>query len=171
MKIITETDRLILREFVAEDLNRLSKILADEQVMRYSSTGVMTKEQTANLIKNNMYSYQIEGCGSFAVIHKDTNKLIGMCGCYPQEIDGPREIEVVYKLQPNYWGKGLATEALKATINYAHNTLKVNRLVAAIDKKNIPSIKVAEKVGMQYEKDSVYLGIPIFMYAIELKKN
>ena len=76
----------------------------------------------------------------------ETGKVIGFCGIkYLPEIDLP---EVGYRFLKEFWGKGIATEAAKACVEFAKNDLKVDKLVALIIPENIGSIKVAEKLGM-----------------------
>ncbi len=167
---IIQTDRLNLREFCKDDLHKLYKILSNANVMQYSSTGIMTKEDTRKLIERNINSYQQGHTGIWAVTDKENDKLIGMGGCYFQEIEGPRELEIVYKLKSSYWGKGLGTELAASLVEYALSKLGVNRVVAAIDINNQPSMRVAEKIGMHLERSSVYLEKPIYLYAIEKPK-
>ena len=66
-----------------------------------------------------------------------------------------------------YWGKGLATEAAIATRDYAFARLGITRLISIIDPENVRSIRVAEKIGMQYEKDVVFQSLPVRIYAID----
>ncbi len=90
--------------------------------------------------------------GLWATIFKETGAFIGRCGLLPWTIDGREEVEVAYLLDKAYWGQGLATEAAGAIADYAHNTLGLKRLICLIDEGNIASRRVAEKIGMRFER-------------------
>ncbi len=163
---IADNPRITLRHFGQNDLDTLAVILADPEVMRFSLSGPKTLEQTQSLIENMLMSYEQQGRGLYAVVHKDDKKLIGYCGFFSQEVDGQREIEVGYRLAPAYWGKGLATEAALATRDYAFSQLGLTRLISIIEPENIRSIRVAEKIGMRHEKDSKFRDLPVQIYAM-----
>jgi RimJ/RimL family protein N-acetyltransferase len=70
-----------------------------------------------------------------------------------EDADGRREIELGYRIARPYWGQGLATEAAGAAVRYAFDQLMLERVVSSIDGKNTASIRVAEKIGMSYQRD------------------
>jgi len=166
---VTETERLILRHFCESDIDSLANILADPEVMKFSLKGPYSLEQTRGLVEYTISSYESNGLGLWAAVHKADGNLIGYCGHFVQEIDGRREIELTYRFAKEYWGKGLATEAARATCKYAFTELGLNHLISIIEAENIASIRVAEKCGLKYEKDSTFHGIPVRIYYIELK--
>jgi RimJ/RimL family protein N-acetyltransferase len=165
--IIAETQRIRLRFFNLNDLDALAAIFADPQVMRFSISGVKTKAQTKNTIDNIFLSYEKRGWGLYAIEQREERQLIGYCGLFAQQIDGQAEIEVGYRLATIYWGKGFATEAAIATHDYAFARLGITRLISIVDPENVRSIRVAEKIGIQYEKDTVFQSLPVRIYAIE----
>ena len=168
MKKILETQNLILREFVMEDAPALQKILSDKDVMRFSIWGPLDLEATKIFLeKTAIESYKENGFGKWAVIHKDTNTLIGICGLLNEDI-GTNEIktELGYRLAKEFWGKGLGTEAARAVRDYAFTTLDLDEIVSCIDKENIPSIRVAEKNGMTFWKEGSLFGLPCQIYHI-----
>jgi RimJ/RimL family protein N-acetyltransferase len=91
--------------------------------------------------------------GLWATIHKETGKFIGRCGLLPWTIEGKYDVEVAYTLAEEYWGQGLGTEAAQAILEYAFEKLNLTRLICLIDPENIPSQRVAEKIGMAFEKE------------------
>lgn len=169
--IIKESDRLTIRHLTIKDHPRLAKMMADPRVMQYEANGIVDSDGTMHFLKSCISCYEINGFGIFAVVHKNTNKLIGVCGIYPQTIDGPDEIELLYRIQPNYWGLGIASEAAKLVLEFAREELKRDRIIAAMDKNNIASIKVAQKLGMVLENESEYRGIPIYIFSTKKKNN
>ena len=165
--VVTTTSRLRLREFTPDDLDALALILADPEVMRFSLSGPETREQTAAFITWCREQYTRSGFGLWAVIHAGDRCLIGYCGLSEWEIDGAHEVEVGYRLDPRYWGQGLATEAAQAALAYAQDHLGLNRVIAIIEAANVASVRVAEKIGMHWEKEAVLHNIPVRIYATE----
>jgi [ribosomal protein S5]-alanine N-acetyltransferase len=87
------------------------------------------------------------------------NQLIGYCGFFHQEVDGTNEIEIGYRLHPNYWNKGLATGAAQAVRDNAFRDLNLSRVISLIHPENAASRRVAEKSGCNsstkpFSKDS-----------------
>ena len=166
-----ETDRLILREFGKEDLDELHEVLSNARVMRFSATGPFSREQTSEFIDRCRKTYCEKGFGMYAVMEKKRNRIIGCCGFFFQVIDGMDEVEIGYRLHPDFWNQGLGTEAARAVQDYGFGPLGLKRLISIIEAENVPSIRVAEKNGLRHEKDSVHKGIPVRIYAIESGKG
>ena len=164
--IITETPRLILRHFTHDDLDNLAPILADPQVMYFSARGVQTREQTRKFINWMLSSYQEEGFGLYAVIYKENYQLIGFCGLLIWDLKKQQEVEIGYRFASQHWGRGLGTEAALAVRDYAWHKLNLNRLICIIQPENNRSIRVAEKLGMKYEKNTVFMNLEVGVYSI-----
>lgn len=165
--IIAETERLQIRQFRRDDLDALSAVLSDPEVMRFSLGGVKTKPEVAGFIEKALEIYPHVGFGIWAVIDKANSEIIGYCGLIPQKIDGQRWMELGYRLGTAYWGKGYATEAAEVIKEYAFQRLGLKRLISIIEAENVGSWKVAEKIGMRYEKDSTFGDKVVRIYAIE----
>jgi [ribosomal protein S5]-alanine N-acetyltransferase len=162
--IIKETPRLVLRHFTSDDLNDLTPILADAEVMRYSLSGVKTRSQTKDFINWMLDLYQKKNLGLYALIQQKDRQLIGYCGLLEWDFEGIEEVEIGYRLARKYWGRGLATEAAIAVRDYAWNELKIDKLICLIESENIRSIRVAEKLGMNYEKTMIFKGLNVRVY-------
>ncbi len=165
--VVTTTPRLLLREFSPDDIDALAPILADPEVMRFSLSGPETREQTAAFITWCQEQYISRSFGLWAVIHIGDGQLIGYCGLSAWEIDGAHEVEVGYRLDPHYWGQGLGTEAARAALAYARTHLGQDRVIAIIEAANVASVRVAENIGMHWEKEAVLHDIPVRIYASE----
>lgn len=144
-------------------------VFGDPEVMRFGD-GVQTpewvREWTLTCLER---YYQRWGFGPYAVVEKQSQELIGYCGLfYFPDVGGKPEVEIGYRLRRSAWGKGFATEAACAVRDFAFNSLGMQRLIALIDPDNIASIRVAEKLGMQYEKDIMLPGYthPDRIYAV-----
>lgn len=162
-----ETQRLILREFQPKDLVQFAPILANPQVMKFSPTGILSVQQTQAKIDNFIASYQKNGFGKWAVILKRRNKLIGYCGLAIEEIDRVNEREIGYRLDSKFWGQGFATEAASATIEYGFEKLNFPYILGIVERANKSSVKVLQKLGMRYERETIFLGIKMDVYRLK----
>ena len=162
---VLETSRLTLRPFQEENLDRLAQLMANEGFMRFS-LGVYTREQTQTVL-DKFLSWNRAGRPSpFAVLVRSNSTLIGYCGFLHWQIDGTDEIEIGYRLHPDYWDKGIATEAAMAVRDHAFRDLKLPRVISLIHPENIPSRRVAEKIGMTLEKQTTFRGFPTNVFSL-----
>ena len=151
--IILETNRLLLRHLVLEDLNDLFSLYRDPEIRRYFPEGVLTFEETREELEWHMNGHpKYPKLGLWATIHKETGTFIGRCGLLPWEIDGRLEVEIAYLLDKSFWHQGLATEAAKGILDYGFGKLNLTRLICLIDPENIASQRVAERIGMTLER-------------------
>jgi [ribosomal protein S5]-alanine N-acetyltransferase len=148
------TARLLLRHFHILDSVPLYRVFGDAEVMRFGN-GVQTREWVLSWLQTCLeWYYRSWGFGPYAVVTKHNQEVIGYCGLfYFPDLDGQPEVEIGYRLARSAWGQGYATEAAIAVRDYAFKTLGIKRLIAMIDPSNIASVRVAKKIGMQYEKD------------------
>lgn len=163
--IIAETSRLILRYFTLDDLDDLTPILADAEVMQYSIGGVKTRSQTEEFLSKMLSYYRKYNLGLYAVIDRKDRRLIGYCGLLVWHFEEHIEIEIGYRLARAYWGKGRGTEAATSVRDYARNILGINRLICIIEPENIRSIRVAQNLGMHYEKNINLQGLNVRIYS------
>lgn len=167
--MIIETERLILRPFVQEDLDALALILADPDVMLFSLNGPLKdKEKVRDYLQTRILDHYAQfGFGLYATIHKQDQCLIGFVGLLTQFIEEEKKVELAYRLAPAYWGKGLATEAARAVCHYAFDQLHLEELISIIDSKNVRSLQVAKRVGMHYWKAVHFHGFAVGVYALK----
>lgn len=168
--IILETKRLVLRRLVLEDLDDLFALYRDPEIRKYFPEGVLnyndTKEELEWFLNGHPKHPEL---GLWATIHKETGKFIGRCGLLPWTIEGQAEVEIAYLLDKAFWKQGLATEAAQGLLRYGFEQLKLSRLICMIDPANIASQRVAERIGMTFEKQvDEYEGehLPFFIYSI-----
>lgn len=163
-----ETQRLILREFQQKDLHQLATILANPQVMKFSPTGILSTCQTQAKIDSFINSYEVFGFGKWAIIFKQSNQLIGYCGIAIEKIDNVNQREIGYRIDPNFWGKGLGTEAASATIQYGFEQLRFPYILGMVERANTASVRVLEKLGMKYEKETIFYGVDMDIYRLNI---
>ena len=144
---IIDTTRLQGKQFSLSDLADLRAILSDPEVMKYSLNGVYDEAATREFIEWCMKCYHTHGFGPLAQIEKESSKLVGFCGIYPEKVGDVSEVGLGYRFAKNYWGKGLASESSKAIVDFAFSEKKVNSIVVIVEPEHIASIRVAEKAG------------------------
>jgi RimJ/RimL family protein N-acetyltransferase len=145
--MILETERLLLREMVVEDLPQLAEILQDEQIM-YAYEGAMSETETKEWLDKQLIRYKEDGFGLWAAVLKNTGEMIGQCGLSWQYADGKRVLEVGYLFNRAYWNRGYAIEAAKGCKRYAFDTLNADEVYSIIRDTNLASINVAIRNGM-----------------------
>ncbi len=161
---VIQTSRLSLRHFVEADLDSLAELMANPDFMRFS-TGVFSREATERFLFDRLIAPNREGLPSqLAVILREENRLIGYCGFFQQEVDGMAEMEIGYRLHPDVWNRGMATEAARAVRDYAFDVLKLDRVISLIHPDNHASIRVAQKNGMRVEKRTTFRGFPTLVF-------
>lgn len=148
MKWILESERLGFREITKEDFTLLCPILQDGEIM-YAWEHGFTESEVRDWIEKNISRYASDGFSYYAAIRKTTGELIGMMGPLIENIQGRAHIGVAYILDKKYWGQGYATEGAKACMEFAFSHLHAENVIAEIRPENLPSRKVAERLGMR----------------------
>lgn len=146
-----ETKRLAVRQFQPADLDVFAALCADPQVMRYVDDGTtLPHSEVARWIEVCQEKYRQRGYGTSAVFEKATGDFIGYCGVV--RAPGNDFDELIYVYHAHSWGKGYATEAGRAMLAYVFEKSTLDKIYATIYPNNEPSIKVAGKLGMTFEK-------------------
>lgn len=140
-----ETERLTLRAWRNEDFEPLAGFLADADVMRYLSGKPLSRSDAWRSMATTIGHWHLRGYGVWAVERKSDNAFIGRVGMLNPE--GWPGLEVGWTLGKPFWGMGYATEAGRASMNYAFLTQSVDRLISVIDPRNAASQAVAMRLG------------------------
>jgi RimJ/RimL family protein N-acetyltransferase len=152
--VILETRRLLLRHQVISDLDDLWALYCDPEITKYIPDAPRSREEAREELEWHMNGHpRFPELGLWATIDKETGRFIGRCGLLPWTIDGQNEVEVAYTIARDHWGQGLATEAAQAILEYGFENLRLDRLICLIVPGNTGSQKVAEKIGMKFERD------------------
>jgi ribosomal-protein-alanine N-acetyltransferase len=160
------TSRLQLRPYAMEDLDALHRIFIDPQVRKYlCDDKIVPREWVVTEIENNTRCFEQHGFGQWSLFLRDTSKLIGFCG-FRFFYDNPPELQLIYGLSPQYWGKGLATEAAETMIQYGFTEHKFEQIISATDLDNIASARVMERLGMKFVQCVNKDGLDLLYYAI-----
>ena len=145
------TDRLILRKMLVSDYKDMFDYSSRPETSRYL---LWTPHDSPKFSKRYLSylqgQYRDENFYDFALEDKATKKMIGTCGFTSFDLEN-NAAEVGYVLHPEYWGKGLAAEALKRLMRFGFTELRLHRLIAKIIDENEASKRVAEKCGFRHE--------------------
>lgn len=161
MQIILETKRVYLRQFTEADAPLIYHLNTQPGVLKYVPEPILTSVDHAREVIINIILPQYKNrLGRWAVHVKENNEFIGWCGL--KLVEG--EIDLGYRFLPAVWGKGYATEAAKATLEYGHTVLQIKKIIAHAHVDNIASQKVLEKTGMQFVGEGMDEGVPVKGY-------
>lgn len=166
MKVILETDRLVLREYVEDDAEAFFKLNTDPEVLRFVPDKALLNVEQARqlLIDHPIADYRKHGFGRGACILKSTGEQIGFAGLkYLEELG---EVDVAYRLLPTHWGLGLATEAALASVRYGFADLGLKQIIGLVMPENIASLRVLEKAGLRYAEEVTFWGNQFSKYII-----
>jgi RimJ/RimL family protein N-acetyltransferase len=168
--VILETERLLFRRLVLDDLDALFALYSDKETRQYFPDGTdgtltyaETKEEVEWFLNGHPNRPEL---GLWAAIHKETGQFIGRCGLLPWTIEGREEVEVAYLLDKRFWRQGLGTEAARAILRYGFDQLHLSRLICMVDPDNQASAKVATNIGMTLEKELVDETGPFLLFSI-----
>ncbi|PIF31029.1 RimJ/RimL family protein N-acetyltransferase [Flavobacterium sp. 9] len=160
MKEPIETERLLLRELQFSDVDGIFELESNPNVHLYVGNKPITHiDQSRAYIEFIHKQYKDFGTGRWAVILKETNEFIGWSGIkfITNEINSHKDFyEIGYRFIEKHWGKGYATEAGKAFVDYAFNVMKVDALYAYADAGNENSRRILEKLGLRYVNSFEY---------------
>ena len=152
--LILETRRLTLRHLEPRDLDAMYALYRDPEMRQYFPDGVRTLEETKEELEWFLDGHpKFPELGLWATVERSSGAFLGRCGLLPWEIEQQHEVELAFMVNKERWGEGLATEAALAIRSYAQEVLSLERLICLITPGNSASVRVAEKVGMQYERE------------------
>ena len=151
MKIITVTDRLILREFSSKDATHFYLLNLNTNVIKYTGDIAFSNVEEAKIFLDNYREYSLYHMGRWAVIEKSTNNFLGWCGL--KFNSKTKYADIGFRFFEEYWNRGFATESSKACIKYGFEKLNLNTIIGRAMQQNTASIRVLEKIGLCFEKE------------------
>lgn len=169
MKKILETSRLYLREMTPDDAEEAYRLNLDPEVIRYTGDVAFESAESARTFLEKYSDYERNGIGRWAMIRKSDETFLGWCGLKRHADDS---VDVGYRLHRIYWGAGYATEAALACLEYGFQHCELNEIVAHATVSNQGSIRVLEKIGMQYLKEVEDDSFPerVSVYALSMEQ-
>ena len=159
---IIRTKRLIIRNWQERDRAFFHRINSDDKIMEFfpfrrdrAASDALMDEMRADIAA--------EGCGWTAAEEIETGECIGFIGLHPVEIEGvaPQgSYEIGWRLAPEFWGKGFATEGARALVDFAFDTLSLDEVISFAVWNNRRSTAVMERLGMRYDRNFDHPSIP-----------
>jgi|GEM_PF-560485 [ribosomal protein S5]-alanine N-acetyltransferase len=167
---ILETERLYYRPFAEADLEQLYQLYSDKEVMEHiPMEKAMGKKIDKTAIKEMLDFYirhqQEYGYSHWAAFEKETDEFVGRIGIHKEK--KPSTVMAGYIIRKEFWGKGYATESMRAIIDWAFSNTDVSKIIGATVPEHRASIRVMEKVGMQFVQEYQEYGCIFVQYAIE----
>ena len=161
------TSRATLRPLGLEDLVEMHALWTHPDVRRYLwDDQIITLVTAEDVLRRNKTLFATEGVGLFGVRLEETgDALRGFAGYW--YFHEPPELQILYGLHPDYWGRGLATEWVSAMLAYGFDEKNFSRVVGSTDAPNTASARVMEKAGMRFDKRVTIHGLDTVYYAIE----
>ena len=150
--MIITTDRLFIREYIEEDWRDVLAYQSDDRYLQFYTWEDRTPEDARKFVRQFINwereiprtKYQL------AVVMPLENRVVGSVGLRLSKF-GSQKAELGYELHPDFWGKGLITEASAAILEFGFTTLRLHRVFAQTTSDNAASIRVLERLGMQQE--------------------
>ena len=163
MHIILQTPHLILRPFTEADAPLILALNSDSEVVKYLHEPVLqNEEQAAKILLDIILPQYKNNLGRWAIHTKHNMDFIGWCGLkYRPELD---EIDLGYRLMQKAWGNGFATEAAQHTLDHGFKILHLKLITGRAHVENIASIKVLEKIGMNFIGEGIVDDCPVRTY-------
>jgi RimJ/RimL family protein N-acetyltransferase len=165
-----ETDRLVLRRWTLEDLDALVRVFAKPEVWRFPFQRGLTAEETKAFLHRKLNDWESSGWSQWAAVSKETGALIGFIGLSPPDFlpEVMPTVEVGFRLDPDYWGRGLATEGGRAALEFGFSVLGLAEIVSIYEPLNVASGRVLERLGMLHDRDTKHpaLGVPLRVFKL-----
>lgn len=146
---VIETSDLLLRHWHDRDIAPFAQLNSDERAMEYF-LAPLSYQETVELYDRIQDEFSSHGFGVFAIEHRDSGAFVGCVGLHNVgfEADFTPAIEIMWRLLPQYWGNGYATQAARACLRYAKKELGFEKIVAFTTIANKRSERVMQKIGM-----------------------
>ena len=176
MSFHIETKRLILRDIRHSDVESMFELDSNPLVHKYLGNKPFTDiKQSKDNIESVLEQYKERGIGRWATIEKTSGDFIGWSGLRlnsDYEMNGQTNyMDVGYRLMPQYWGKGYATESSFAALDYAFNTMELDLVNGITEIGNEASHIVLLKIGLKHTEDFFYEKEQLKLRWYELKRK
>ena len=163
MQIILHTPRLYLRQLTVADAPLIYQLNSQPDVLKYLHERPLKDEaDAAEIIRSIILPQYEKKLGRWGMFIKENNEFIGWCGLkYRPELN---ETDLGYRLMPSAWGKGFATEAALHCLQYGFEKLHLTEITGRAHVENIASLKVLEKIGMNFIGEGIVDDCPVRTY-------
>jgi ribosomal-protein-alanine N-acetyltransferase len=157
--------RLSFRPFAPEDVEPIHDLFVNAQVRRHLLDDEIVSADWVRLeIRKSQEMFERARYGLWSLSLHGSTDIIGFCGF--RFFHHPPELQLLYALHPSVWRRGLATEAAEAALRYAFEVLGLSEVVASADAPNLASIRVMERIGMEFQRREVKGRLDTVYYRI-----
>lgn len=157
-----ETPRLRLWPCRIEDTELAHGLWTDHRVRHFLFDGrVISPDEARSFVEASVANFEQRGYGLWLVSVREGGFLVGFAGLLCSEGEAP---SLIYGVHPHFWGKGYATEAARAVLSYALESLGLPLVKADADEPNVSSVRILEKLGMRRTGRAVVAGRPLVYY-------
>jgi RimJ/RimL family protein N-acetyltransferase len=164
-----ETERLLLRRWRPDDLDALTAIFAKPEVWRFPRQRGFTAEETRAFLDRKLELWSTQGYSQWAAVVKP-DTLIGFLGLQPPDFlpEVMPTVEIGWRIDPDFWGRGLATEGGRAALRFGFDVLRLDDIVSIYEPENVASGRVMQRLGMRPDRDTVHpkLGVDLRVYRL-----
>lgn len=158
-----------MRPFAESDIDELHRLWIDPGVRKFLwDDRIVPRETAIAVVEGSIDSFATHGFGFWAIHFKNDPKLIGFGGLryFTEDGGGVNEVEILYGLAPEHWGKGIATEAACAVLRYGFEEIELARIYAGADPPNAASFRVIERLRMKFARKIVVSGVEAIYYVM-----
>ena len=166
------TARLMMRPFETDDVDALHLLWTDPGVRKFLwDDRVIPRETAVDVVESSVDGFVNHGFGLWAIRFENDVKLIGFAGLrhFTEDCSANEEVELLYGVTPELWGKGIAPEAARAVVRYGFEELRLANIYAGADPPNTASFRVIEKLGMKFARKTVVNGLEAVYYVLSRK--
>lgn len=169
MGVVYETERLVVRDLTPGDAAALHDLHRRDEVMRWLDRTLSESEDDELARLQRWEVHHHDGYGFFGIVLRHSGALIGLQVLKP--FDHLPYVDLGWRLHPDHWGNGYATECARGAISYAFGTLELDELAAVTLPHNVRSRAVMERLGMTFAGDVVHAGLPHVLYVLRRQQS
>jgi RimJ/RimL family protein N-acetyltransferase len=168
-----ETERLLLRRWQRGDLDALARVFAKPEVWWWPHQRGLSAEETNEFLDRKLHEWEDRGWSQWAAVERRRGILFGFIGLCPPAFlpEVMPTVEVGWRLDPEFWGQGYATEGGRAAIETGFDALGLDEIVSIYEPDNVASGKVMRRLGMTHDRDTTHptLGVALSVYKISIE--
>ncbi|QEF97401.1 anhydro-N-acetylmuramic acid kinase [Stieleria maiorica] len=158
------TARLSMRAMTVDDAESFLALNGNLQVMRYTHEPLTESLDQAKESLRCYPDFDDVGFGRWGCYLNETGQMIGFCGL--KRLPELEEVDVGFRFLPEFWGRGLATEAARASVKFGFERIGLQRIIGLVLPDNHASIRVLEKSGLRFEDEFYEQGLRVLRYGI-----
>jgi ribosomal-protein-alanine N-acetyltransferase len=148
-----------------DDVETIYQIWTDAGVRKFMwDDEIISYEEASAVVEKSVKYFRCKGLGLWAVLPHDEARIIGFCGYW--FFHEPPQLELLYGILTDQWGKGYAPEAAKAMLGFGFEELGFDEVKASADAANVASERVMQKLGMKFTARKEAEGLDTIFYSI-----